>query len=67
MRAYCEECGMLWPLRTDPPAGAECENCGGALRLPPPPRMINGEPVPPPVSSAAERRRLMDELLGGGG
>lgn len=27
----CEECGWTWPLRNAPPAGAECDNCGGRL------------------------------------
>ena len=33
----CEDCGWPWPLAGKPPAGAECDNCGGELTEPEPP------------------------------
>lgn len=27
----CENCGWEWPLATEPPEGAECNNCGGPI------------------------------------
>lgn len=27
----CEDCGWEWPLATEPPDEAECDNCGGPL------------------------------------
>jgi hypothetical protein len=27
----CEDCDWPWPLAGKPPAGSECDNCGGEL------------------------------------
>jgi hypothetical protein len=27
----CDDCGWPWPLPGEPPAGSECDNCGGEL------------------------------------
>ena len=31
MNYCCEDCGWLWPQSSEPPMGAECDNCGGEL------------------------------------
>jgi hypothetical protein len=28
---HCDDCGWPWPLAGKPPAGSECDNCGGEL------------------------------------
>jgi len=30
-RWACEDCDWPWPLPGSPPAGAECDSCGGEL------------------------------------
>lgn len=27
----CDDCGWPWPFAGSPPAGSECDNCGGEL------------------------------------
>lgn len=39
----CEDCEWRWPLKTGPPVDAECDNCGGKLRLFPIARAETGD------------------------